>query len=102
MRINPYPNEPVYLRFIGIFVLAVGLSYLYPLAGGTEPLRMTRLSIVWEVTALIRGAVSASLLAFVLLGLLPVQWLTVTLCDGTMATIQFALITKGIFHDDIN
>jgi len=99
MGIEPLPAEPVYLRWIGAFVLAVGLAYLYPflLAPGR---RAARLATVFEVTALARGAVALTAGGAILAGELAPAWAGVPLFDAALAVAQLVLLARGAFEGD--
>lgn len=89
--------EPVYLRLAGAFVVAVGLTYLYPFLT-RDPGR--RLPVVIEVTALVRAAVATFVAAAVAARALAPGWLLVTAFDGGLAALQLVLLRKGVFEDD--
>ncbi|HEY0947161.1 MAG TPA: hypothetical protein VGD81_17900 [Opitutaceae bacterium] len=81
----------LYVRFVGVFVAAVGASYLGALAlGGARRLRS-----VFEFTLLFRlGAGTFTGLA-VARGLLAPAWLAVTATDFALVGAQSWLLTKG-------
>ena len=91
MGIAAMPAEPVYLRWIGAFVLAVGLSYLYPfrLRGGGSVRLGERIATVFEITTLARTA-----------GLLELAWLGVPLFDAAVAAAQIVLLRRGGLRHD--
>lgn len=101
LGIEPVPAEPavVYLRWIGVFVGSVGLSYLYPflLAGGVR--RARRLRTVFEVTALVRLAVAAFVLLQVVGRALVPAWLSVSFTDLGLAAVQLGLLAGGHLGD---
>jgi hypothetical protein len=84
-----------FLSFIGAFVLAVGLGYLY----GALLMRRTRgtqrLEAVWLLTAMIRSSVAIFVLAAVLNGSLDPGWLTIALFDGICVVIQAHGLRRG-------
>lgn len=84
-----------FLSFIGAFVLAVGLSYLY----GALLIRRTsgvhRLEAVWLLTAIIRSSVAIFVLAAVLKGTLAPGWLTIAIFDGICVVIQARGLRRG-------
>lgn len=89
----PQDAAPI-LSFIGAFVLAVGLSYLY----GALLVRncdAPRLEAVWLLTALIRSSVAIFVLAAVVSGTLAPEWLTIAVFDGICALIQARGLRKG-------
>jgi hypothetical protein len=96
MRITTTPAEPVYLRFIGAFVAGVGVSYLYPFLardrGGLEH----RLSIVLEVTALVRIGIAAFVTFAIAAGDLSMGWSTVVITDVGLATAQILVVRRWV------
>ncbi|HEY1579321.1 MAG TPA: hypothetical protein VGF82_19815 [Terracidiphilus sp.] len=93
------PNDASpFLSFIGAFVLAVGLCYLY---GALLIHRMTgvqRLEAVWLLTAIIRSSVAIFVLAAVLNGSLAPGWLTIAAFDGICVLIQANGLRRGWLH----
>jgi len=94
MRVGAPPAEPVYLRFIGVFVASVGLAYLYPLVFGAAG----RLAVVFEVTALVRAAVALFVTVAVAAGALTPPWLSVAFTDAAFAVLQLGLLRKGALN----
>ena len=78
----------LYARFVGVFVAAVGFSYLWALLGGrTERLReVLRFTIPFRV-----GAGSFCLVA-VATGSLAPMWLSVTVADYALVALQTWLL----------
>ncbi len=92
MRIAELPAEPIYLRFIGAFVGGVGLAYLYPfLCRGRSDARLT---VVLEVTALVRLCVALFLGVSLAEGSLAAAWSTVLLTDLLLALAQIWMLTR--------
>jgi hypothetical protein len=84
-----------FLSFIGAFVFAVGLSYLYGAllvrrASGTD-----RLEVVWVLTAIIRSSVAIFVLTAVLSGKLAPGWLSVAVFDAICVFIQARGLRRG-------
>jgi hypothetical protein len=90
----PYDATP-FLSFIGAFVLAVGLSYLY----GALLIRRTgavpRLEAVWLLTAIIRSSVAIFVLGAVVARTLSPGWLTIAVFDGICVVIQARGLSRG-------
>jgi hypothetical protein len=84
-----------FLSFIGAFVLAVGLSYLYGALLIHRNGGIPRLEAVWLLTAIIRSSVAIFILAAVLSGTLPAGWLTIAVFDGICVLIQARGLRKG-------
>lgn len=90
----PYDATP-FLSFIGAFVLAVGLSYLY----GALLIRRTggvpRLEAVWLLTAIIRSSVAIFVLGAVMNRTFSPGWLTIAVFDGICVVIQARGLRRG-------
>ena len=90
----PYDATP-FLSFIGAFVLAVGLSYLYGALLVHRSSGIPRLEAVWLLTAIIRSSVAIFVLAAVLNGSLSPGWLTIAIFDGICVLIQARGLRRG-------
>jgi hypothetical protein len=91
LHLTPAPTEPVYLRFVGVFVGAVGLAYFYPrLRSGISA--WSRVVATLEMTAGFRLAVAAFVTASVVLGTLGRAWLVVAGTDLAIAVLQLSLL----------
>lgn len=96
MRISEAPSEWVFLRFVGAFVAGVGLSYLYGSALAAGLGHWQKLQVVWELTALVRMVIFTFTTVSIVRGELPLQWVSVPICDGLMATWQIGFcVTDG-------
>lgn len=94
----PHPGgDPVFLRFVGVFVGCVGLSYLYPLFLRDRLRRAGRMAAAIEMTAMFRLAVALFLGATVAAGALELPWVTVGFYDAAMALAQIGLLVRGDF-----
>jgi len=91
LHLTPAPTEPVYLRFVGVFVGAVGLAYFYPrVRSGAGD--WWRLVAMLELTAGFRFAVAAFVTTSVVTGVLGRAWLAVAATDLAIAVFQVALL----------
>jgi hypothetical protein len=84
-----------FVSFIGSFVLAIGLSYLY---GGYLTFRadaQAELEVVWLITALVRASVAIFVLQQILVGVFRIDWLTVAAFDGICVIIQAIGLRRG-------
>lgn len=79
----------VFLRWIGVFVGGVGLSYGMCLRG-REPAET-----VWAFTGVVRLLVCVFVSTQVAAGSLDVRWLVVAVADGVVAAGQFAGLRAG-------
>lgn len=79
----------VFVKWIGVFVAAVGLSYglalLNPRHGG----------MVWAVTALVRILVGVFVVWQISAGELAIPWAVVAVTDLLVAGVQVALLRAG-------
>jgi hypothetical protein len=96
MGLAALPAEPVFVRWIGAFVLAVGAAYLLaflPWHGAGA-----RQRTVLEVTALQRGTVALFVAAAVAAGTLEPGWWPVAAFDGALALLQAGLLLTADGH----
>jgi hypothetical protein len=95
MGVHRIPQPIEFASFVGVFVLGVGVTYLYatrlPLIAANAP----RWQTVWAVTALIRTSVAVFLLGEILAGRMEPAWLTVAITDGALALIQWIGLGMG-------
>jgi hypothetical protein len=90
----PEDSAP-FLSFIGAFVLAVGLSYLY---GGLLMGRggsRSRLEAVWLLTAIMRSSVCVFISTQVIDGALQSGWMSIAVFDGVCVLIQAVGLRRG-------
>lgn len=90
------PQPVAFVRFVGVFVLCVGLSYL--LAGAAWPLRPGYggyWHAQWSITALIRTAVALLLTWQIASGAMEHGWFAVILTDATYAIIQWIGLSRN-------
>jgi membrane-bound metal-dependent hydrolase YbcI (DUF457 family) len=84
----------VYLSWIGVFVMAVGLSYGFALGR-----HRGRGETVWMFTALVRILVAVFLIIQITRETLAPAWLVVALADGFVALVQIAILRKGWWRE---
>jgi hypothetical protein len=98
MRV-PTPSDEalVYLRFVGVFVAAVGASYLLAIPGG----RRSRLRSILEFTLIFRLAAGVFATVAIGNGWLALAWAGVPAADFALLGIQLWLIAK-LPADDIH
>jgi hypothetical protein len=95
LRIEPPSRDAlVYLSWIGIFVMAVGLSY--GLAFGRH---RGRGEAVWEFTALARILVALFLTVRIVGGVMDPAWAVVALSDAVVAVVQVAVVRGGWWRE---
>lgn len=93
LGLAPLPTPAVYASFVGAFVLAVGLTYLYPfLLAKTE--RVRRWEVVFETTAISRLAVASFLTVAILAGAMDPLWGLVLFTDLSLALFQLVYLRR--------
>jgi len=93
VRVAPQPVE--FAGLIGVFVLSVGLAYLYAARLPMNAANAPRWATVWWLTALSRTLVAGFLTWKILAGSMEMTWLTVALTDGVLAIFQWIGLRKG-------
>ena len=91
---------PAATSFIGIFVLSVGLAYLYAAKLPMNAANAPRWQTVWLLTALSRTLVAGFLFWQTITKQMESAWLTVAFTDGTLATVQSIGLAKGWLQFD--
>lgn len=94
---QPTPDDPAtfFLRWIGVFVAAVGMAYLYPLLLPPSA-RRRRLRPVLELTTLVRLGVALFLAARLVGGDADPAWVTVMLTDLGLALFQLEILRRRL------
>jgi hypothetical protein len=89
----PSPDAMIYLSWIGIFVMAVGLSYGLALGkrGWGEA--------VWMFTSLVRILVAVFLTVRILDETMPKAWLLVAISDAMVALTQMAVLRANWWRE---
>ena len=95
MGLTVFPQRP-FIRFIGVFVLSVGITYFwslwrYPLNEDGSVVWMTQ----WKITALIRTLVALFILWQLAAHNIDFRWIFVALTDGLFAAIQMIGLEQG-------
>ena len=85
----PSPDALVFLSWIGVFVMAVGLSYAMALG------KRSRGETVWAFTALVRILVAVFLTFKIMTGSLAPAWALVGISDGVVGCVQIAILRLG-------
>jgi hypothetical protein len=88
MGITEAPASPEFLSWVGVFVLAIGLSYF--LVGGIPRTEAAAAGwrMQWKITALARFAVAAFVVTKFATGDLELAWLSVAATDAVVAVLQ--------------
>ncbi len=85
----PSADAVVFLSWIGVFVMAVGLSYGLALG------KRARGETVWIFTAVVRILVAVFLTARILDGSLEKAWAWVAVADASVAVVQGLILRAG-------
>jgi len=88
-------RDPTLVRYIGTFVLGVGLCYLVLAARSRQRVPWAGAAGIWVATALIRSLVAVFVTTALCVGALEPAWVAVTVTDGLVATVQWAALKKG-------
>lgn len=86
----PSADALVFLSWIGVFVMAVGLSY--GLALGK---RRSRGETVWMVTSIVRILVAVFLTFRIIGESMAMAWILVAVADCVVALVQIAVLRAG-------
>jgi hypothetical protein len=86
---TPSADATVFLGWIGVFVMSVGLSY------GLAVLRPGYGVPVWIFTSLVRAAVAVFVTARILDDSLEARWIIVALTDAAVACAQILILRAG-------
>ena len=98
MGLTVKPEPLALVRYVGVFVLAVGLSYLWLAADGPA-IAGERWRTQWQITALVRTLVAVFVSWQVAVGGLEVRWLSVAATDATFAAVQWFGLGRGWLRD---
>ena len=96
MGLTVIPQPVAFARYIGVFVLSVGLTYLWAALGW--PLTSHAhigWSTQWKITALIRTLVASLVVWQVATAALERRWISVAVTDSVFAAIQWIGLRKG-------
>lgn len=90
----PPPGAAVFVRWIGVFIVAVGAAYLTPwLSGGSERWARLRGAIAWTAGA--RFLVAVFVAVAMIDGDLSAGWSVVAGYDALLAAAQVVALSKG-------
>lgn len=89
----PSADTLVFVRWIGVFVGGVGLSYAMALG------ERRRGKAVWLVTSMLRALVAVFVLTQIDVGALAPVWLVVALTDAVVAVGQMFMVRAGWWEE---
>lgn len=95
MGMKRIPDPADIISFVGIFVMAVGLSYF--LVREKDPIGW---EMQWKVTGLMRACVAGFLAWKIFFCGWEVRWATVLFTDISIAVVQFAGLKKGWLRNE--
>ena len=90
---QPSADALVFLSWIGVFVMSVGLSYGLALG------RRGRGEAAWVFTSLVRIMVAVFLTVRILDDSLPNAWALVAVADASVAMVQIAVLRAGWWRE---
>ena len=97
MGVDPIAGGEVFLRYIGVFVLGVGLAYFIGLNTIRKRNDWWEMRAIWKVTAILRLCVCLFTSIAIARGALGPGWITVPLTDGFFAFLQGGFILAGFW-----
>jgi hypothetical protein len=90
MGVTESPNPLYFARYIGVFVLSVGATYLLiPAVRRGSPDSAIWWRAQWAITAFIRSLVALFVLGQIALGIMESAWIAVVFTDAAFAGIQW-------------
>jgi hypothetical protein len=95
MQLHAPKAAIVYLSFVGAFMLAVGLAYLFGAYLVARRGCRRQLEMVWLLTAFTCTSVAVFVISQVLVSALESGWLTVAATDGSLVLIQAIGLRNG-------
>jgi hypothetical protein len=96
MGLTIIPQPIAFVRYIGVFVLSLGLTYLWAaICWPLTPKAQIAWSTQWKITALIRTLVALFVVWQVASAAVEVRWMSVALTDAVFAVIQWTGLAKG-------
>ncbi len=96
MGLTIIPQPVAFVRYIGVFVLSVGLTYLWAaVRWPLMPHAHIAWTVQWKITALVRSLVAVFVLWQVVSGAIEPRWISVAFSDGAFALVQIIGLAKG-------
>jgi hypothetical protein len=95
MKLHAAEDTLVYISYLGVFVLSVGLACLYGGLLAVKGAPADKLDVVWLLTAITRGLVAVFVVVKVASGAVEPGWSTVAFTDGTFTLIQSVGLARG-------
>ena len=89
MGLRTVPQPVAFARYIGVFVMAVGITYLWTVTRW----RLNEHAVLvwltqWKITAFVRACVAVFILWQLSTRALELRWISVALTDGIFAAVQ--------------
>lgn len=91
MGLAVIPQPVAFVRYIGVFVLSVGLTYFWAALRWPRPDWATQ----WKITTLIRSLVALFIVCQAATGAIEARWISVAFTDGAFALFQIIGLAKG-------
>lgn len=84
----------IFLKYVGVFVMATGLTYFISFFNSFFNITYIQLSLVlWTTSSLVRLCVAGFVLLQICLSTLSAPWLLVAFSDLSLAVFQFYLLS---------
>lgn len=97
MGIDAAYTDWIFIRFVGTFVFAVGVLYVFGWGSAWHSGKWNTLRTIWMSTAWIRLCVCLYGTTAILVNELSADWWMVPLTDGVLGLLQVAWILSGQF-----
>ena len=94
MRVNQTSSDPIFISFVGAFVLSVGMTYLMFARIPTSESLLGAARAAWLITAIERLCVGLFVLIAIMAGRLDLSWCSVTVVDLSLGGIQLIGLRK--------
>lgn len=95
MGMDQAPADPVYLQFVGVFVLFTGVFYAVPRLVADAASRLAAWRTVLIGTGFLRLGVAAFLFFAIARSLLEPAWFSVPVYDTLFALVQFFVLARA-------
>lgn len=96
MGLAVIPQPVAFVRYVGVFVLSVGLTYFWAaIRWPLTPRAHIAWSTQWKITALIRSLVALFVLWQIASKELELRWISVAFTDALFALVQIIGLRRG-------
>lgn len=95
MGVSQVPADPVFIRYIGVFVLCTGIFYAVPRCFADEQQRRASWKTVFTGTCILRVMVAGFVSCAWMLGTLDSGWMSVPVYDVSAALVQIIVLRRA-------